>query len=134
TPCGCGGGRPTRHDQLRQQDLDGLAALGAGFAAHSRHPAIGPRAGRHDLLDFAYDLEDIARPRRLRPTDLAAGADDPAHEWQSRLDQQAHGDRRRMPAASVPVPTFVSLCSTRAYERRNQRDTSNYVIPVWLRI
>ena len=97
-------------------------------------PASGPRAGRHDLLDFAYDLEDIARPRRLRPTDLAAGADDPAHERQSRLDQQAHGDRRRMPAASVPVPTFVSLCSTRSYERRNQRDTSNYVIPVWLRI
>jgi len=27
--------------------------------------------------------------------------------------------------ASVPVPTFVSLCSTRSYERRNQRDTSN---------
>src|SRR5207342_3898712 len=65
-----GGRCPTRHDQLRQQDLDGLAALVAGFAAHSRHPAIGPRAGRHDLLDFAYDLEGIARPRRLRPTDL----------------------------------------------------------------
>src|SRR5437016_360041 len=27
----------------------------------------------------------------------------------------------------VPVPTFVSLCSTRSYERRNQRDTSNYM-------
>src|SRR5262249_1766145 len=25
---------------------------------------------------------------------------------------------------SVPVPTLVSLCSTRAYERRNQRDTA----------
>jgi len=34
--------------------------------------------------------------------------------------------------ASVPVPTFVSLCSTRSYERRNQRDTSNYMILVWL--
>jgi len=28
---------------------------------------------------------------------------------------------------SVPVPTFVSPCNTRAYERRNQRDTSNYI-------
>ena len=35
-------------------------------------------------------------------------------------------------SASVPVPTFVSLCSTRSYERRNQRDTSNYMILVWL--
>ena len=33
---------------------------------------------------------------------------------------------------SVPVPTFVSLCSTRSYERRNQRDTNNYIILVWL--
>ncbi len=33
---------------------------------------------------------------------------------------------------SVPVPTFVSFCSTRSYERRNQRDTSNYMILVWL--
>jgi uncharacterized protein GlcG (DUF336 family) len=33
---------------------------------------------------------------------------------------------------SVPVPTFVSLCSTHSYERRNQRDTGNDVIPVWL--
>ena len=29
---------------------------------------------------------------------------------------------------SVPVPTFVSICSTRSYERRNQRDTSNCMI------
>src|SRR4029077_15123380 len=86
---------PTRHDQLRQQDLDGLAALDARFAAHSRHPAIGPRARRDDLLDFAYDLDDIARPGWLRRADPAAVADDPNHEWQSRLDQQAHGDRRR---------------------------------------
>ena len=34
--------------------------------------------------------------------------------------------------SSVPVPTFVSLCSTRSYERRNQRDTSNHMILVWL--
>ena len=34
--------------------------------------------------------------------------------------------------ASVPVPTFVSLCSTRACKRRNQRDTSKYLILVWL--
>jgi hypothetical protein len=31
-------------------------------------------------------------------------------------------------AASVPVPTFVTLCSTRSYERRNERDTSNHMI------
>src|SRR5262245_30911801 len=35
-------------------------------------------------------------------------------------------------AASVPVPTFVSPCSTLVYERRNQRDTSNSMILVRL--
>jgi hypothetical protein len=39
---------------------------------------------------------------------------------------------RRASRTSVPVPTFVFLCSTRVYERRNQRDTSNYMILVWL--
>src|SRR5712691_7815844 len=34
------------------------------------------------------------------------------------------------PRASVPVPTFVSICSTHFYERRNQRDTSNSLILV----
>jgi len=34
--------------------------------------------------------------------------------------------------ASVPVPTFVSFCSTHFYERRNQRDTSNSMSLVWL--
>src|SRR5437764_8843092 len=32
---------------------------------------------------------------------------------------------------SVPVPTLVSLCSTRFYKRRNQRDTSNSMMRVW---
>jgi hypothetical protein len=31
-----------------------------------------------------------------------------------------------------PVPTFVSPCGTHFYERRNQRDTSNSMIPVRL--
>ena len=33
---------------------------------------------------------------------------------------------------SVPIPTFVSFCSTLVYKRRNQRDTSNYLILVGL--
>src|SRR6266436_5126840 len=37
-----------------------------------------------------------------------------------------------VPITSVPVPTFVSLCSTLANERRNQRDTSNSMTLVWL--
>jgi hypothetical protein len=69
-----------RDDQLCQQDLDDLAPLVARFAAHVHHPPVGAGAGRNDLLDLAHHLEDIARPRRLRPVDLAAGADDPAAE------------------------------------------------------
>jgi len=30
-------------------------------------------------------------------------------------------------APGVPVPTFVSVCSTVAYERWNQKDTSKYL-------
>ena len=37
-----------------------------------------------------------------------------------------------MRMAGAPVPTFVSLCSTLSYKRRNQRDTGNYLILVWL--
>src|SRR3974377_2027174 len=37
-------------------------------------------------------------------------------------------ERKENIRASVPVPTFVSLCSTLLYKRRNQRDTSNYMV------
>ena len=38
----------------------------------------------------------------------------------------------RFHGTRVPVPTFVCLCSTHSYERRNQRETSNSMILVWL--
>ena len=34
--------------------------------------------------------------------------------------------------ASVPIPTFVFPCGTLRYQRRNQRDTSKFMILVWL--
>jgi len=34
--------------------------------------------------------------------------------------------------ASVPVLTFVPYCGEHFYECQNQRDTSNYMILVWL--
>jgi len=73
------------------------------------------------------------------------GAQSMLPRMQSRSELYAligyHVTRRWMPPssrrsyrkrASVPVPTFVSLCSTRLYKRRNQRDTSNYLVLVWL--
>ena len=49
----------------------------------------------------------------------------------SRSRNRAGRPRRRNDGARVPVPTFVSLCSTLSYERRNRR-TSNSMILVWL--
>jgi hypothetical protein len=53
----------------------------------------------------------------------------PAEEIMTATDSAAQGQnplaRSGARPASVPVPTLVSRCSTSAYKRRNQRDTSN---------
>src|ERR1700716_1823437 len=63
---------------------------------------------------------------------VVAECGDRAIEGVARVsDIAAERDERFSHDSSVPVPMFVSLCSTRSYERRNQRDTSNYMILVW---
>src|SRR5205807_9595569 len=52
-----------RYDELRDQHLHHFAALIAGLAAHAHHAAVGTRARRRHLVDFAHDVERVARPR-----------------------------------------------------------------------
>ncbi len=47
---------------------------------------------------------------------------------QSGYDSPITGGNAR---TSVPLPTFVSLCRMSYYERRKQRDTSNFMNLVW---
>ena len=44
-------------------------------------------------------MKDVARPRRTRPTDLAARTDDAAGDGCAATDQESHGNRCRVPAA-----------------------------------
>src|SRR5262245_30989308 len=84
----CNNSRSTpRYHKLRDEDLDDLTMLIARLAAHADHSAIGPRARRVHLFDFAEDVERVAGPRRLRPADLSAASDDTASQRQSGLDE-----------------------------------------------
>jgi hypothetical protein len=47
-----------------------------------------------------------------------------------RYPSEKKGDAKAAPLASVPVPTFVSLCRKRSRKRRNQRGTSKALILV----
>src|SRR5262249_20124290 len=70
------------------------------------------------------------QPRRSRHGSPSRRADTRLRE---RLASASIGHPPWFRTASVPLPTFVSLCSPHFYERRKQRDTSNSMILVWLR-
>src|SRR5712692_10153018 len=114
-----GSAEPIAMDATREEDVarlfDRAMAPGDGFA-----PAdlVASNAGNKSTHRF---------PR----ADGAAVRGFLARRLLQRIPGRARGGAPAR-AASVPVPTFVSLCSTRSYERRNQRDTSNHRILVWL--
>src|SRR5215831_4753617 len=66
--------------------------------------------------------------------DMAGDAADAIHVGDGSTAELHHqaGHNALAHLRSVPVPTFVFLCGTFAYERRNQRDTSKYLALVWL--
>src|SRR5438105_5437169 len=88
-----------RHDELGNKHLDDLAKLVAGFAADRGHAAVRTRAGWFELQDFALDVQESARPHRLRPGDFRAGADQPAGDGQPAFHLKPHGDCRGVPTA-----------------------------------
>jgi hypothetical protein len=59
--------------------------LVARLAVRADHAAIGPRAGRVHLFDFADHAEGVAGPRGLGPADLSAASNDSAAERQAGL-------------------------------------------------
>src|SRR6266404_2552798 len=64
--------------QLDRRRLHYFAALIAGFAAHRDRSAIRPRARPYRLHDLAFDVEHVARPRRRRPREVSAEANEAA--------------------------------------------------------
>src|SRR5262245_26271626 len=86
------------HEQLDRPSLHDLAALVPRFAPHRDRPALAPGAG-DDFHDLTFDVEHIVRPRGGGPGDFSPEADEAASDRQAAVDLEAHGDRRRMPAA-----------------------------------
>jgi len=94
-----------------------LAVMRDALETLHRFPVRGPdRRHRHVVGDLSADNESVA---------AAAGGLQAGNPAAFLISISSY--RRSL---SVPVPTFVSLCSTRSYERRNQRDTNNYMILV----
>src|SRR5690606_36632737 len=75
-----------------------LAHLVAGFAAGADHAAVGAGPGWRDLQHLDVDRQGVAGPGRARPGGLAPGADDAARQREA-VNQHAHGQGRRVPAA-----------------------------------
>src|SRR5262249_26040938 len=76
----------------------------------------------------AATAKRAAQPRLNQP------ADPRQHRIGSHGPYPRFGPTKHPAAASVPLPTLVSLCRARFYKRRKQGDTSNSLSLVWLRI
>jgi hypothetical protein len=89
----------TRDNQLRRQALHHLVSLIARQASRHGDPSIWPGSRGPDVQDFTFDLETVTRPGWIWPIKLTASPDDAAGERHAALDQEAHGDRGRVPTA-----------------------------------
>jgi hypothetical protein len=87
----------TRDDQLGRQALHHLVSLIARHASYSGDSSIWPGSRGSIVQDFAFNLKSITGPGRIWPIKLTASPDDTASERQAALDQEAHGDRSRVP-------------------------------------
>ena len=87
------------HDELGLESLKNLATLVQGAAKNDCNAAIGPRARRHDLDHFAFNVQGIARSCRGWPVDLSSRADNSARQRQPALDIETHRNCSGVPAA-----------------------------------
>jgi hypothetical protein len=73
------GGLAARHDDVCDQNLNGLAILVQGGHAHLDKPLAGPRLRRPEFEYFTLDAQLVPRPYRARPAELVeAGTDEAA--------------------------------------------------------
>ena len=89
----------TRDNQLGRQALHHLVSLIARQASHSGDPSIWPGSRGSDVQDFAFDLQTVTGAGWIWPIKLTASPDDTASDRHAALDQEAHGDRSRVPTA-----------------------------------
>src|ERR1051325_5288688 len=102
--------RSPPHDEPGCEHLNDVAMLVARLISHDDCPSIWTRARRGDLDELALDMQTVARPRRLRPAQLAARADNAADERQPLLDNEPHGKCRGAPAARRQSAEQRALC------------------------
>src|SRR6266568_1328003 len=89
-----------RHDEIRDEDLHGLAMLVERRRPDLDQPLLGTRFRRSYLQHFTFKMQLVVGPHRRRPAELIEpGADDAAGGSELALDEEPHGERRRVPAA-----------------------------------
>src|ERR1700732_328489 len=89
----------TRDNQLGRQALHHLVSLIASQASHHGDPSIWPGSRGSNVQDFAFNLQTVTGPGWIWPFKFTASPDNTAGERQAALDQEAHGDRSRVPTA-----------------------------------
>jgi hypothetical protein len=89
----------TRNNQLGRQALHHLVSLIARQASHSGDPSIWPGSRGSNVQDFAFNLQTVTGSGWIWPFKFTASPDDTAGERQAAFDQEAHGDRSRVPTA-----------------------------------
>src|SRR5271168_2192571 len=91
--------RALQYQKLGRQQINRFPVLIEHRAPHGDDGLVrlGPR--RRDFNDFTFDVQDITRTRRSRPSDFSAHADEAVRKWKTSCDQESHCDCRRMPTA-----------------------------------
>src|SRR6266480_795841 len=90
----------TWHYQVRHQDLDGFAVLIERGRSYLDQPLLGTRLRWAHLDDLALDSQFVSRAYRVRPAKfIEACTDNASCGLKLALNQEPHGERRRVPAA-----------------------------------
>jgi hypothetical protein len=89
----------TRDNQLGRQALHHLVSLIARQASHRGDSAIWAGSRGPDVQDFTFNLQTITVPGWIWPIKLTTSPEDATGERQAALDEEAHGNRSRVPTA-----------------------------------
>ena len=68
--------RTPKHQELCSQQINHITVLIQHSAPNRDHALLGFGTRRHDFDNFAFNMQNIARTRGLRPGDFAAKADE----------------------------------------------------------